>query len=113
MLLLVFIFFLGGLNLCAIGLILAARGTSEEGLPAASSTLSPGDDVPFEVWFSLEGFTRVDPEPRPGLSSHPRSAGRRQVMNEAATFTDVRLECGLLLLSTLVCLASLPALFLE
>jgi ABC-type polysaccharide/polyol phosphate export permease len=64
-----------------------------------------------EVWFSLEGspewvlrLAQVFP-----LTHVLRAA--RQVMNEAATFADVQLECALLLVSTLVCLAIAALLF--
>ncbi len=111
MALLVFIFFLGGLNLCAIGLILAARGTSEEFTSGILNFISWPMMFLSEVWFSLEGspewvlrIAQVFP-----LTHVLRAA--RQVMNEAATFADVGLECALLLVSTLVCLAIAALLF--
>jgi ABC-2 type transport system permease protein len=109
--LLLLVFFLGGLNLCSIGLILAARGTSEEFTSGILNFISWPMMFLSEVWFSLEGspqlvqnFARIFP------LTHLLSAARR-VMNEAATLADIQVECGILLLSTIICLAIAALLF--
>ena len=110
-LLLFFVFFLGGMNLCSIGLILAARGISEEFTSGILNFISWPMMFLSEVWFSLEGspplvqsFAQLFP-----LTHLLRAA--RQVMNEAATLSDIRLECGILLLSTIICLGIAAKLF--
>ncbi len=109
--LLLLIFSLGGLNLCSIGLILAARGTSEEFTSGVLNFISWPMMFLSEVWFSLEGSPAwVQELSRLLPLTHLLSAARR-VMNEGGTFTDVSFECGLLLLSTVVCLAFAATLF--
>ena len=110
-LLLTFIFFLGGLNLCSIGLILAARGTSEEFTSGILNFISWPMMFLSEVWFSLEGsphfvqlFAKIFP------LTHLLKAAR-QVMNEGATLSDIQVECGILLLSTIICLSFAAWLF--
>ncbi len=110
-LLLLLLFFLGGLNLCAIGLILAARGTSEEFTSGILNFISWPMMFLSEVWFSLEG----SPEWVQTLAwffplTHLLKTTRR-VMSDGATFVDVSGECGLLLASTLVCLVIAAWLF--
>ncbi len=110
-LLLLFVFFLGGLNLCSIGLILAARGTSEEFTSGVLNVISWPMMFLSEVWFSLEGaphFVQVFAKLFP--LTHLLKAAR-QVMNEAATFGDIQFECVILALSTLICLGIAAMLF--
>lgn len=100
--LLFFIFFLGGLNLSAIGLILAARGTSEEFTSGVLNFISLPMMFISEVWFSLEG----SPQWVHTLSqffplTHLLRAARK-VMSEAATFADVQMECSVLAITTLL-----------
>lgn len=101
-LLLAFIFLLGGLNLSSIGLILAARGTSEEFTSGVLNFISLPMMFLSEVWFSLEGaphWVQMLSDLFP-LTHLLRAA--RAVMGEAATFQQVRWECGILFFSTLV-----------
>ncbi|HSO10547.1 MAG TPA: ABC transporter permease, partial [Desulfoprunum sp.] len=111
LLLLFLIFALGGLNLCSIGLILAARGTSEEFASGVLNFITWPMMFLSEVWFSLEG----SPAWVHNLSqflplTHLLTAARR-VMNEGGTFADVQFECGILLLGTVVALVIAAALF--
>ena len=97
-----FTFFLGGLSLCSIGLFLAARGTSEEFTSGALNFISWPMMFLSEVWFSLEGA----PQWVQQLSwlfplTHLLKAARK-VMNEGAGLIDIRLECGLMLVTTLI-----------
>ena len=110
-LLLFLIFFLGGLNLCSIGLILAARGTSEEFTSGILNFISWPMMFLSEVWFSLEGSPAWVKE----LSgffplTHLLRAARR-VMSDGASFADVQWECGVLLVSTMICLSIAALLF--
>ncbi len=96
-----FIFFLGGLNLTALGLILAARGTSEEFTSGVLNFITWPMMFLSEVWFSLEGaphwvrdFSQIFP------LTHMLEAVRK-VMNEGATLAGVRTECIFLFFSTL------------
>ncbi len=105
------IFALGGLNLCSIGLILAARGTSEEFASGVLNFITWPMMFLSEVWFSLEG----SPAWVHNLSqflplTHLLTAARR-VMNEGGTFADVQFECGILLLGTVVALVIAATLF--
>ncbi len=110
-LLLLLLFFLGGLNLCAIGLILAARGTSEEFTSGILNFISWPMMFLSEVWFSLDGSPSwVQTLSRFFPLTHLLKAAR-SVMSDGATFADVRWECGLLLLSTMICLSIAALLF--
>jgi len=110
-LLLFFVFFLGGLNLCSIGLILAARGTSEEFTSGILNFISWPMMFLSEVWFSLEGspqpvqdFARLFP------LTHLLTAARR-VMNEGGGLGDIQFECIILTVSTMICLGIAALLF--
>lgn len=101
-LLTLFIFFLGGLNLCSIGLVLAARGTSEEFTSGVLNFISMPMMVLSEVWFSLEGApTWVISLSQMFPLTHLLRA-TRNVMNEGATLADVQWECLILILTTLL-----------
>ncbi len=97
-----FTFFLGGLSLCSIGLLLAARGTSEEFTSGALNFISWPMMFLSEVWFSLEGAPHWVQQ----LSwffplTHLLKAARK-VMNDGATLVDIQLECSLMVLTTLI-----------
>jgi len=102
LLLFFFTFFLGGLSLCSIGLFLAARGISEEFTSGALNLISWPMMFISEVWFSLEGAPHWVQQ----LSwlfplTHLLKAARK-VMNEGATIIDIQLECGLMILTTMI-----------
>lgn len=102
LLLFFFTFFLGGLSLCSIGLLLAARGTSEEFASGTLNFISWPMMFLSEVWFSLEGA----PQWVQQISwlfplTHLLKAARK-VMNEGAHFTDIQLECSLMVLTTII-----------
>lgn len=110
-LLLFLVFFLGGLNLCAIGLVLAARGTSEEFTSGILNFISWPMMFLSEVWFSLEGSSRMVQDFAQFFPLTHLLRAARKVMNEAATLADIQLECGILLLSTIIFLGIAAALF--
>ena len=102
LLLFLFTFFLGGLSLCSIGLFLAARGISEEFTSGALNFISWPMMFLSEVWFSLEGAPHWVQQ----LSwlfplTHLLKAARK-VMNEGGTLVDIQLECGLMILTTML-----------
>jgi ABC-2 type transport system permease protein len=99
-LLIFFLFFLGGLNLCGMGLVLAARGTSEEFTSGVLNFISWPMMFLSEVWFSLEGapqwirtFSEIFP-----LTQLLRAV--RKVMNDGASLTAVQSEIGFLVITT-------------
>lgn len=105
------IFFLGGMSLCSIGLVLAARGTSEEFTSGVLNFITWPMMFLSEVWFSLEGS--------PGwvqkLSllfplTHLLTAARK-VINEGATLWEVQMECWILVIFSLVLLSLAAKLF--
>jgi len=111
LLLFLFTFFLGGLSLCSIGLLLAARGTSEEFASGTLNFISWPMMFLSEVWFSLEGA----PQWVQQISwlfplTHLLKAARK-VMNEGATFFDIQLECSLMVLTTLIFLTLAARIF--
>lgn len=108
---LLIVFALGGLCLISIGLLLAARGTSEEFASGALNFISWPMMFLSEVWFSLEGapgwvksFSQLFP------LTHMLRAARR-VMNDGATLTQVSGDCLILIAITLTCLVLAATLF--
>ncbi|MGA7279517.1 MAG: ABC transporter permease [Desulfocapsaceae bacterium] len=111
LLLFFFTFFLGGLSLCSIGLVLAARGTSEEFTSGALNFISWPMMFLSEVWFSLEGAPHwVQQISWLFPLTHLLKAARK-VMNEGATLIDIQLECSLMVLTTLLFLTLAARLF--
>jgi ABC-2 type transport system permease protein len=109
--LLLFVFFLGGLNLCSIGLVLAARGTSEEFASGMLNFISWPMMFLSEVWFSLKGSSDLVQDFAKMFPLTHLLKAARSVMNEAATLADIQVECGILLLSTIICLSVAALLF--
>lgn len=104
-LLIFFLFFLGGMGLCSLGLVLAARGTSEEFTSGVLNFISWPMMFLSEVWFSLEG----SPEWVRGFAqmfplTHMLKAIRK-VMNEGAVLADVQYECLFMIVFTIVALS--------
>lgn len=98
-------FMLGGASLTAMGLVLAARGASEEFTNGVLNFLSWPMMFLSEVWFSLEGA----PEWVRHLAAafpltHLLSAVRR-IMNEGAGLVDVAPQLTVLTLMTVVFLS--------
>jgi len=101
---LLFIFFLGGLSLISLGLILAARGTSEEFTSGIINFITWPMMFLSEVWFSLEG----SPEWVKAASNifpltHMLKAARA-IMNDGAGLVDVRQEILILTSMFIICL---------
>jgi len=108
---LLLVFALGGLSLTSIGLLLAARGTSEEFASGALNFISWPMMFLSEVWFSLEGapvwikrFADLLP-----LTHLLRAV--RKIMNDGATLAEVSGECFILLAITAACLVLAATLF--
>ncbi|MHB1350370.1 MAG: ABC transporter permease [Desulfobulbus sp.] len=105
------VFTLGATSLTSLGLLLAARGTSEEFTSGLVNFITWPMMFLSEVWFSLEGapqWVRSLSELLP-LTHLLRAA--RKVMNDGATLAEVGPECLVLLGVTLVCLVLGAALF--
>ena len=105
------IFLVGSLSLSSLGLLLAARGTSEEFVNGVLNFLSWPMMFLSEVWFSIEGapawvkgFSKIFP------LTHILTAVRK-VMNDGLTLADVTVELAVLSAMTLVCLSVAAALF--
>jgi len=95
---------IGGLSLSSLGLVLAAKGTSEELVSGMINMITWPMMFLSEVWFSLEGapgwirwFANIFP-----LTHLLR--GVRKVMNDGALFTDVIPEVSAMLLISLISL---------
>lgn len=96
------IFFLGGLSLSALGLILASRGTSEEFTNGVLNFITWPMMFLSEVWFSIEGapdwvklFAKIFP------LTHILT-GTRKIMNDGAGLLEVGPEIGILTAMTLL-----------
>jgi ABC-2 type transport system permease protein len=101
-LLILFLFFLGGLNLCGMGLVLAARGTSEEFASGVLNFISWPMMFLSEVWFSLEGgpqWVRTCSEVFP-LTHLIRAV--REVMNDGAGLAAVQGDVSFLAITTII-----------
>lgn len=106
-----FLFFLGGLNLSAMGLILAARGTSEEFTSGILNFISWPMMFLSEVWFSLEGTPEWLQQISAAFPLTHLLNGVRAVMNEGATFGDVQIECIILTVTTILFLVIASRIF--
>lgn len=105
------LFFMGGLSLTALGLLMASRGTSEEFTSGILNFITWPMMFLSEVWFSLEGapewiraFAQVFP-----LTHMLRAV--RSVMSDGAGLTDVAPELIVMAAMTLVFLTAGAALF--
>jgi ABC-type multidrug transport system permease subunit len=105
------IFFLGGLSLCSMGLVLAARGTSEEFTSGILNFISWPMMFLSEVWFSLEGSPAWIQAIAKLFPLTHLLTGARKIMNDGATLVDVRIECLVLVLTTLISLTIAARLF--
>ncbi|MCL7489507.1 MAG: ABC transporter permease [Desulfobulbaceae bacterium] len=98
------VFAFGSLSLTSIGLLLAARGISEEFTSGALNFIAWPMMFLSEVWFSLEGapqwvrtFSQILP------LTHLLKAARK-IMNDGASLMEVSSECLVMLGVTLFCL---------
>lgn len=110
-LLIFFLFFLGGLSLCSLGLILAARGTSEEFTSGVLNFITWPMMFLSEVWFSLEAAPDWLTSLSHALPLTHMLQAIRKVMNEGAAFTEVQSECIFLLAFTAVALTIAARMF--
>ncbi len=100
-LMLFFLFFIGSLNLTALGLVLASRGISEEFTSGIINFISWPMMFLSEVWFSLEGaprWVKIVAEAFP--LTHLLTA-IRAVMNDGAGITDISYQLIVLLSMTI------------
>jgi ABC-type multidrug transport system permease subunit len=105
------VFFLGSLSLTALGLVLAARGTSEEFTTGILNFISWPMMFLSEVWFSLEGAPRwVKTAAQIFPLTHLLKAAR-EIMHDGAGLADISLELIVLTLMTLAFLTIGASLF--
>ncbi len=106
-----FVFFLGSLSVTALGLLVAARGTSEEFTSGILNFITWPMMFLSEVWFSLEGapdWLKMLAKAFP--LTHMLSAAR-QVMNDGADMLTIIPEISFLSVMTVVFLLMGAALF--
>jgi len=108
---LLIVFSLGGLSLTSIGLLLAARGTSEEFASGALNFLAWPMMFLSEVWFSLEGAPQWVRDFAQLLPLTPLLRAARKIMNDGASLMEVGGDCLILIAFTLFCLVLSAALF--
>lgn len=105
------VFFLGGLSVTALGLLIAARGTSEEFTSGILNFITWPMMFLSEVWFSLEGapeWLKIIAKAFP--LTHMLKAARL-VMNDGAGILEIMPEIIVLTLMTLLFLSAGAALF--
>lgn len=98
------VFFFGSLSLTSIGLLLAARGISEEFTSGALNFIAWPMMFLSEVWFSLEGAPQWVKTFSQFLPLTHLLQAARKIMNDGATLAEVSSECMLMLGITLFCL---------
>jgi len=94
------LFFLGSLSLTAMGLVLAARGTSEEFTTGTLNFISWPMMFLSEVWFSLEGAPGWVKQVAQAFPLTHLLQGIRRIMNDGAGLVDVWPQIAVLLLMT-------------
>ncbi|MBF0225980.1 MAG: ABC transporter permease [Desulfobacterales bacterium] len=97
-----FVFSLGGFSMISLGLLIAARGSSEEFAGGLINILTWPMMILSEVWFSLEGarpsiitFSKIFP------LTHLVSASRK-IINDGAGLIEIRNEIVILTLMSFV-----------
>lgn len=105
------IFLIGGICLSAFGLVIAARGTSEEFTSGVVNFITWPMMFLSEVWFSLEGSSRwVQLTAKLFPLTHMLTAVRK-VMNDGAKLADVTPELAILVFMTAISIAVGATLF--
>ncbi len=105
------VFFTGGLSMCALGLLIASRGSSEEFTDGVLNFITWPMMFLSEVWFPIDTapeWIRVVSRALP--LTHMVQAARK-VMNDGAGLGEVAVEMTVLACMTAVCLSAGAALF--
>lgn len=105
------VFTIGALSLAAMGLLLAARGTSEDFTTGILNFITWPMMFLSEVWFSLEGSPRWITQFAKLFPLTHMLKAIRSVMNDGATLMDVTPEILILTAFTLIFLSAAAALF--
>ncbi len=100
--LLFFLFFIGSMNLTALGLILASRGTSEEFTSGIINFISWPMMFLSEVWFSLEGAPEWVKSIAEFFPLTHLLTAIRKVMNDGAGIMEVSYEIGFMVVMTFI-----------
>ncbi|MFP4309890.1 MAG: ABC transporter permease [Desulfococcaceae bacterium] len=99
------LYFLGGLSLTALGMIVASRGSSEEFASGVINFIGWPMMFLSEVWFSLEGAPEWLRKVAEILPLTHLLRGVRRVMNEGAGLAEVTPEIAILAGMTVAALA--------
>ena len=105
------LFFLGSTSLTSLGLILAARGTSEEFTTGALNFISWPMMFLSEVWFSLEGAPQWVQQVSMAFPLTHLLTGVRKVMSDGAGLMECSVELAVLAAMTAAFLAIGAAMF--
>lgn len=97
-----FIFALGGFSMITLGLLIAARSSSEEFAGGILNLISWPMMFLSEVWFSLEGAEQWVKKISKIFPLTQMIDGVRKVMNEGATISDVKYQVISLTLMSVV-----------
>jgi ABC-type multidrug transport system permease subunit len=99
------VFSLGGFSLTSLGLLVAARGISEEFTSGVLNFITWPMMFLSEVWFSLEGAPHWVKTFAQILPLTHMLTGIRKIMNDGAGLLDVHWECTVLVLMSAIFLA--------
>jgi ABC-2 type transport system permease protein len=105
------VFLLGSLSLTALGLIIAARGTSEEFANGLLNFITWPMMFLSEVWFSIEGAPQWVKTVAQAFPLTHILSGVRKILNDGATLADISIELAILSTLTLLFLCTGAALF--
>ncbi len=107
----IFMFLMGSLSFCTMGLIIAARGTSEEFSSGLITFIAWPMMFLSEVWFSLEGSPKWVVAFAECFPLIHLTRGVRKIMHDGATLSGVMPELTILAVTSAVFLAISAALF--
>ena len=105
------VFLAGGMAMISLGLLLAARGSSEELAGGILNLISWPMMFLSGVWFSLEGTAPWVQTLSQVFPLTHLIEGARKVMNDGAGFPEIQAEIAILFTMALVCLGTGSLLF--
>jgi len=105
------VFGVGGLSMCALGLLLASRGSSEEFTDGVLNFITWPMMFLSEVWFSIDSAPEWIKLASKALPLTHMVKAARKVMNDGAGLSEVTLELTVLISIAVVCLVAGAALF--
>ncbi len=105
------VFAVGGLSMCALGLLLASRGSSEEFTDGVLNFITWPMMFLSEVWFSIDSAPEWIKLASKALPLTHMVEAARKVMNDGVGLSEVALELTVLISIAVVCLVTGAALF--